>query len=185
MLRRILVLLTLVGLVVVGCGRKATPTPTSTAARTPTPISTPAAGPTSSAAGSPAPVVTPGRTLTPTSTPTFTPASTPGGTPDTQAEIRDYLNVVFPPGPGRDDLFLVCTNCHGIHLIIIAGANKTPEEWAATRTRHDTGGGKWAPQWTGRQESQDLLFDYLVKTLPPGRVLPPMPPSLITGWAVY
>ena len=167
------VLAFLVSGVLVGACARRTPGPTPTPTLTPTPARTPTSTPAS----------------TPTSAPTSTPAPTDAGTPDPDAElkeIRDYLAIVFPPGPGREDLFLTCTNCHGIHLVILTGVNMDRTEWEAVRTRHDTGGGKWQQAWTGRQEGQDLLYEYLVAHLgrdkPP---LPPMPERLNEGWAQY
>ena len=185
------------GILVAGCGRGPgkTPTPTPTPAPvvtasptrtpglTPTPTRTPTSTPASTSTSAP----TSTSTSTPASTPTSTPASTPAVTLNPgEQEVRDYLAVVFPPGPGREDLFLICTNCHGIHLVILTGVNMDRTEWEAVRTRHDTGGGKWKQAWTGRQEGQDLLYEYIVAHLgrdkPP---LPPMPERLNEGWAQY
>ncbi len=176
------------GMMLAACGRGKTPTPTRTPNPTPAPTATSARTPTPTP--TPTPVVTPSAkpSPTPVATPTSAPTSTPALTQEEAelAEIRAYLEVVFPPGPGRDDLFLKCTNCHGIHMIIMTGVNKNRDEWEATRNRHDVSGGKWAQQWSGRQADQDLLYEYVVEHLgadkPP---LPPMPERLNQGWAVY
>jgi hypothetical protein len=115
------------GLLVAACtcgqgGKTTTPTPAPAATRTPTPVSTPTAGPTPTA--TPAPSGTPTPTPSPlqTASPTAAPAQDPA-----QQEAKDYLARVLPPGPGRDDLFMLCINCHGIAIIILGGAPPRPE----------------------------------------------------------
>jgi len=162
-LRWFLLLVIAGGLLVAACGRKA---PTSTPTRTATP------------AASPAPTDTPAPTASPTPS---------GGTPDASAEVRDYLAVAFPPGPGRDDIFYICVNCHGINVIILGGTHDLAA-WEAIRMRHDTSNFAWGRvPWEGRQASQDALWQYLIDHLSPGSPpLPPMPQLLLdAGWQVY
>jgi hypothetical protein len=169
-----------IGVLVGACGRgsktpKPNPTPTlsSIASPTPTAVVTPSSSPT--------PVATP------SSTPSETASPSPAPTQDSQAEVRDYLALVFPPGPGRDDVFLVCTSCHGIQVIILAGPLRDRSAWEATRERHDMGAFAWArPGWQGRQESQDALWEYLIEHFGPDKPPPPpLPEGLRTGWQVY
>jgi len=174
-LRWFLVLVVASGLLVAACGRKGTPTPTrtatpaATASTTPTPGSTPTASPTSTGTADPTPAGT----------------ATPGG--DASAEIRDYLAIAFPPGPGRDDVFFICVNCHPIQVIILGGTHDAAA-WDSIRTRHDMGAFAWGrPPWEGRQTSQDALWEYLtVHFAPDSPPLPPMPQQLLeAGWQVY
>jgi len=169
------------GMLLAACGKGAkTPTRTPTAAPTATPTA----------------VATPTTTPTPAPTPTWTPTSTPVSvlTPAPaqsrgEEEVRAYIAQVFPPGPGRDDVFLVCTSCHGISVIILGGQSKDRDAWQATRYSHDYGIRGWAvePTWHGsRQESHDLIWEYLMDHFGPDKPPPPpMPERLRIGWQTY
>jgi hypothetical protein len=102
--------------------------------------------------------------------------------------VKAYLAQVFPPGPGRDDLFLICTACHGIQLFILTGPMKDRSNWESARARHDMGYVGWAQTpWVGsRQASQDLLWEYLIEHFGPDKPPPPpLPARLLSGWQVY
>lgn len=186
------------GLLVAACtcgqgGKTPTPTPTPApaATRTPTPVSTPTAGATATA--TPVLVVTPSPDPSPeakpspspvqTASPTAAPAQDPA-----QQEIRDYLAQVLPPGPGRDELFMLCTNCHGINVIVIAGLSNDRSAWEATRFRHDMGGLGFnqVASWHGRQAEHDVIWEYLAEHLGPDKPPPPpMPEAFAAGWRMY
>ena len=185
----VLTLVLAAGLLLAACtcnGGTKTPTPTPTR----TPNATATASPTpanQTLTRTPMPTQTSAATPAATPSSTATPAATPsGGTPDASAEIRDYLAVTFPPGPGRDDIFYICVNCHGIQVIVV-GAGNDANGWEAARARHDLGTFTWArPDWEGRQASQDALWQYLLDHLGPDHPpFPPMPEALVAGWQVY
>jgi hypothetical protein len=163
------------GILVASCSRGPGKTPTPTPTRAPTPAQTPLS------------------TQTPTPTPAQTPAPTPsptaGPTPaqDPDAEVRDYLARVLPPGPGRDDVFMLCTSCHGITVIILAGPAMDRASWESTRYRHDMGMVGWLRvPWEGREESQDVLWEYLIANLGPDKPPPPpLPANLGGAWRMY
>jgi len=137
---------------------------------------------------SPAPVVTPSPSPSPVAKPSPSPAGTASPATPTQGsdqEVRDYLARVFPPGPGRDDVFLKCTVCHGIQVVILAGLLKDRSAWEMTRYRHDTGGLQGA-QLSGRQAEHDPMWEYLIQHFGPDKPPPPPPPQrLLAGWQSY
>lgn len=192
----LLAVLVSVLLLVVACtcgqgGKTPTPTPapTPTATRTSTPASTPTAGPTPTA--TPAPVVTPSPGLSPVAKPSPSPLQTasPAAAPAQNPEeiVRDYLAQVLPPGPGREDVFVLCTSCHGIPVIILAGPAMDRAAWESTRYRHDMGMVGWLRvPWEGRQASQDILWEYLIEHFGPDKPPPPpLPEGLGGAWRMY
>ena len=195
-LRRSLAVVLASGLLVAACtcgqgGKTPTPTPAPAATRTPTPVSTPTAGPTPTA--TPTPVVTPSPGPSPVAKPSPSPLQTasPTAAPAqdaAQQEIKDYLARVLPPGPGRDDLFMLCTNCHGIHVIILGGASHDRSAWEACRFRHDVAGvGNFGVPWQGSSLAEhDALWEYLMEHLGPDKPPPPpLPEGLQGSWQMY
>ncbi len=183
------------GMLVAACtcgqgGKTPTPTPTPAATRTPTPVSTPTAGPTPTA--TPAPVVTPSPGPSPVAKPspsplqTASPTAAPAQDP-AQQEVADYLARVLPPGPGRDDVFFICTNCHGLQIIIVSGPSFDRSGWEACRHNHDLNlVGNFPMPWEGRQAEHDALWGYLMEHFGPDKPPPPPLPELLrAGWRVY
>ena len=193
--RWVLTLVLASGLLVAACtcgqgGKTPTPTPTPSATRTPTPVSTPTAGPTPTA--TPTPVGTPSPGPSPVAKPSPSPLETASPTAASaqdlaQQEIKDYIARVLPPGPGRDDVFMLCTSCHGITVIILAGPAMDRASWESTRYRHDMGMVGWLRvPWEGREESQDVLWEYLIEHFGPDKPPPPpMPENLGGAWRMY
>lgn len=145
-----------VGLLVVACGPRA--------GKPPTPIQTP-----------PPPAPTP--TLTPAPTPA------PASAEDRAKVIKDYLARVFPPGPGRDEVFLSCTSCHGIHVTILSGQTKDEAGWQLTRFNHEVG--LLAGQF-GEREEEKAVWKYLVEHFGSDKPAPPpVPEELQIGWQNY
>ena len=172
--RWVLLAVLVIGVLVGACSRgdkTPTPTPRPTPTASPTPTTT-------------TPTATPALTPTPTPVSTLTPAPAQSS----EEEAKAYLAQVFPPGPGRDDLFLICTSCHGVQLFILTGPMKDRSSWESARARHDMGfvGGAQT-SWAGsRQEAHDLLWEYLIEHFGPDKPPPPpMPARLLSGWQMY
>jgi len=123
--------LMLFSLLLMACGRKATPTPTATPTRTATPgitatptrtptaTATPTSAPTATAAPTPTPTTTatPTRTPTPVATPTSTPTPTAAATP---------VAITFDPALAQQGRQLFtdkynCKLCHSINSLGVAG----------------------------------------------------------------
>ena len=108
------------------------------------------------------------------------PSSAPGR--DSDAEIREYLARVFPPGPGRGELFLVCTVCHGIQVMVLSGQNKDGGAWGLTRRNHEV---TLSPE-LGLGEEMEAVWRYLAEHFGSHRPPPPpLPQELIEGWQNY
>ena len=87
------------------------------------------------------------------------------------------INALFPPGPGRDLVLNNCTNCHSIAPIVLSQFDEGG--WRNHRVQH-------SPRVPALSEAdKDLLWSYLVKTFPPGRQLPQLPPEMLQGEAGY
>jgi len=126
----------------------------------------------------------PARTSAPTSARAPTPALTPVSTPTpssadvSQVEIRDYLALVFPPGPGRDEVFQFCANCHGIQVMIFSGPSKDEGGWQLTRRNH--------AMLLGDMGEMDGAWNYVLDHFGSHRTPPPPPPQgLVAGWQNY
>ena len=59
----------------------------------------------------------------------------------------------FPPGPGREALFKVCSNCHGPESVL--GHLKTRDEWSKTLDEMANNGAE------GSDEEWTLILTYL------------------------
>lgn len=170
-IERFLLAVLATGVLLSACSRRPAKTETPVPTLVPTPTPTSGLTPTATAAPTPTP--------TPTSTPP--PTATPTPAVDQQAEVREYLAKVFPPGPGRDDVLLVCTSCHGIQVIILAGPLKDEGSWGYTRDAHEALGVD-----RGDEKQFALIFEYLIEHFGSDKPPPPPPPALlVTGWQSY
>ena len=108
------------------------------------------------------------RASPPAPTPTPTPTLTP----------REYLDLVFPEGPGRQLVLSRCVACHSIDRMV-GGQHFDKGGWEYTRYNHEIIVKLGA---TNTKEELDIIFEYLSSVLGEDRPpLPPIPESLIAG----
>ena len=93
------------------------------------------------------------------------------------APIKVDLDKLFPPGPGRDLVLQNCTNCHSIAPIVLS--EHDANGWQTHRLNHENRVAGLTP------EEKDLVWAYLIKSFPPGRPLPELPPEMLKGEAGY
>lgn len=97
---------------------------------------------------------------------------------DIDREVAEYLALVFPQGPGRDELFHLCTNCHGIQVFIFSGQSKDEGGWRLTRRNHAA--------YVGENDELGAAWKYATEQFGSHKPPPPPPPEeLVTGWQNY
>ncbi len=79
-------------------------------------------------------------------------AQSPAAQPPASVEASSSR---FPPGPGRDALFKVCSNCHGPESVL--GQLKTHDEWSKTLDEMANNGAQ------GSDEEWSQILAYLDK----------------------
>jgi hypothetical protein len=153
-----------------------TAAPTAVVATTvPTAVS-PTAAPTAAVAtATPTPVRT---SAAPTQAPTSStqptqvkPTAASGGS------TKIDLNVLVPPGDGRDLVIENCMGCHSIAPILVS--QKTAGEWQGTAVNHRSNLGLIS------DADYKKMFDYLAKYFGPDHKVPDLPADLLSGWTNY
>jgi cytochrome c5 len=87
------------------------------------------------------------------------------------------MNALFPPGPGRELVLSNCTNCHSIAPIVLSRFDEGG--WRNHRAQH-------SQRVPGLSEAEkDQVWLYLVKSFPPDRQLPELPPEMLQGETGY
>ena len=117
-------------------------------------------------------------TTTPVAGSASTPAAAAGtNDPGGNAPIKVDLDKLFPPGPGRHLVLQNCTNCHSIAPIVLS--EHDANGWQTHRLNHENRVAGLTP------EEKDLVWAYLIKSFPPGRPLPELPPEMLKGETGY
>lgn len=78
-----------------------------------------------------------------------------------QAEREPEEPTVFPDGENRDEVFYICTTCHGSALVRAQGHSR--ERWSAVLDFMVERHGMPEPS----KEDRDMMLDYLAKAFPP------------------
>ena len=92
-------------------------------------------------------------------------------------EVKLDMNVLFPPGKGRELVLDNCMSCHSMAPIVVA--QKTRGEWMQTGTSHRS----MAASLNDAQYNQ--LFEYLITVFNPQHPVPQLPEQLLSGWTNY
>ena len=124
-----------------------------------------------------APLVTPG-------TPLILAAAAPKAAPAKKStakpaakDIKLDMNVLFPPGKGRDLVLDNCMNCHSMAPIVVA--QKTRGEWEQLGASHRGTTARLS------DEQYKQLLEYLIATFNPSHPVPQLPEELLSGWTNY
>ncbi len=78
-----------------------------------------------------------------------------------QAEREPEEPTVFPDGENRDEVFYICTTCHGSALVRAQGHSR--ERWSGVLDFMVERHGMPEPS----KEDRDMMLDYLAKAFPP------------------
>jgi mono/diheme cytochrome c family protein len=117
-------------------------------------------------------------TVAPTTAPTAA-ATTAATTAATKSGDKPKLDmdVLFPPGEGRQLTLDHCMSCHSMAPILVA--QKTAGEWKQLGFVH-----RDKVPALGDAE-YDQLIEYLIKNFGPDHVVPELPEELLGGWTNY
>lgn len=77
------------------------------------------------------------------------------------AEREPEEPTVFPDGENRDEVFYICTTCHGSALVRAQGHSR--ERWSGVLDFMVERHGMPEPS----KEDRDMMLDYLAKAFPP------------------
>jgi hypothetical protein len=112
----------------------------------------------------------------PTPAPTARPTQAQS-TSSSSGSTKLDMNVLVPPGDGRDLIMENCMACHSIAPLVTS--QKTAGEWQGTMINHrgNMGGVSDA--------DYKKMTDYLSKNYGPDHKIPDLPPELLSGWTNY
>ena len=152
----------------------ATTAPTAAATIPPTPVPSTAAPTAAVATTAPTAV----RTSVPTPVPTSSAQPTQAQpTAASKGGTKLDLNVLVPPGDGRDLVMENCMACHSIAPTLVS--QKTAGEWQGTMVNHRSNMGGVS------DADYKKMTDYLVKFFGPDHKIPDLPKELLDGWTNY
>lgn len=92
-------------------------------------------------------------------------------------DVKLDMNVLFPPGKGRELVLENCMSCHSMAPTVVA--QKTRSEWKQLGSHHR----ELCAKLTDEQYNQ--LLEYLIATFNPSRPVPQLPEELLSGWTNY
>jgi len=110
-------------------------------------------------------------------TPKAAPAAKKSTAKPAAKDVKLDMNVLFPPGKGRDLVLDNCMNCHSMAPIVVS--QKTRGEWEQLGASHR---GTVARL---NDEQFKLLLEYLILTFNPSHPVPQLPEELLSGWTNY
>ncbi len=112
----------------------------------------------------------------PTVSPTQPPAPTAASVKSGSGPILD-MDVLFPPGDGRDLVLDHCMSCHSMAPTVVA--QKTPGEWKQFGIVHRD------KVISLTDDEFNQLLQYLINTFNPSHPVPQLPEELLSGWTNY
>lgn len=92
-------------------------------------------------------------------------------------DVKVDMNVLFPPGKGRELVLENCMSCHSMAPTVVA--QKTRSEWKQLASHHR----ELCAKLTDEQYNQ--LIEYCIATFNPSRPVPKLPEELLSGWTNY
>jgi len=114
-----------------------------------------------------------------TEAPTAAPTEAPTATPSSSSSTKLFdVGAIFPEGPGREEVFNNCLNCHNIAPIVTL--RKTAEDWQRTDREH-----REMRVPTLDEEDNELIYAYLSEHFDENAPVPELPQILIDAWTSY